>query len=149
MNLPGAGGQNSQRLARTFRELLLEDWFMKRFSFLERMKYKISGGKFIEKISETIELPKGLVDIYRETMVQLKVQETSQLETDPNVIHPCVKIHLVDLERGMYIKKEGMQPTVQQYENVAEFKDGAFSMEYCDYVLPLSTKFYDLREQTG
>jgi hypothetical protein len=72
------------------------------------MKQKIIKGEFISKIEETIALPSNLMNIYSTSIAQLKIQETSQLETDPNVIHPCVKVHIVDLLTGTYLQKQGM-----------------------------------------
>ena len=35
----------------------------------------------------------------------MKIGHTSNLELDPNLVHPFVKVHFVDKETGSYIDK--------------------------------------------
>ena len=35
--------------------------------------------------------------------IKLKVKETGSLLLDPNVTHPFVRIHIVDMQNGMYL----------------------------------------------
>jgi len=51
------------------------------------------------------EIKGELRSLYMDTVLYMKIESTSQLETDLNVLHPCVKIHFVDIMTGKYISK--------------------------------------------
>ena len=42
----------------------------------------------------------------------LKILETSNLELNPSVVHPFVKIHMVDLYTGKYLEKDNVNKDV-------------------------------------
>ena len=76
------------------------------------------------------------------------VLHSSNLELDPNVMHPFVKIHLVDMITGNYIQKTSNRPAVSYYETITTFRktEKAFDLNSCDIIPPFATKCYDLRE---
>ena len=40
----------------------------------------------------------------KDRILKLKIIESSRLQLDPNVMHPFVKIHIVDKNTGCYLK---------------------------------------------
>jgi hypothetical protein len=79
--------------------------------------------------------------------IKLKVKETGSLLLDPNVTHPFVRVHIVDMNTSMYLAKD--VPTRQgvcNKESVSLMdKDGKFTAKPVDFLLPVSTKFFDMR----
>lgn len=76
----------------------------------------------------------------------------SNLELDPNVIHPFVRIHIVYIKTGTYIKKSRKDRNcLSHYETITIFDD--INKEYnaaeCDFIIPFSTSCVDLREEGG
>ena len=76
------------------------------------------------------------------------ILHSSNLELDPNVMHPFVKIHLVDMTTGNYIQKTSNRPAVSYYETITTFRktEKTFDLNSCDIITPFATKCYDLRE---
>lgn len=79
--------------------------------------------------------------------LKLKVKGTGILEMDPDVIHPFVRIHIVDLKTNKYLaKSERGKPGVTNLESVNFFKidpekgDGKIPLQTSpDFLLPMST----------
>lgn len=44
-------------------------------------------------------------DIYNDFALKLTVKETGSLEMNKNILHPFVKIHVVDMNTGKYLAK--------------------------------------------
>ena len=42
---------------------------------------------------------------FENRIVKIKVIETSRLELNPNVMHPFVRIHILDKDKGCYLKR--------------------------------------------
>lgn len=78
----------------------------------------------------------------------INILESSNLELDPNVMHPFVKMHLVDISSGNYIRKTKNRPILSYYESLTHFNklNKKFTQGICDLIYPVSTNFYDLRE---
>jgi hypothetical protein len=81
-------------------------------------------------------------------VVRLTILETSNLVLDPNVLHPFVKVHIVDLEKGTYISKIGNRPAVTNNERITLFSRDSkdFTSSHCDIILPVASNCVDLRE---
>ena len=77
-----------------------------------------------------------------------------------NILHPFVKIHIVDMETGKYLaKSDKSKPGVYNKESVQLMtKDGDESVtddklrfqeyaiqESADFLLPMATTFFDMR----
>ena len=56
-------------------------------------------------------------------IVTMLIQETSNLELDMHIIHPFVRIHVVDLNNGVYINKDKSCPIFQKSETITFFSD--------------------------
>lgn len=87
--------------------------------------------------------------------VKLQIRSTGILDMDPNVLHPFVRIHIVDMEKRKYLaKSDPVQPGVTSLESVNFYKISqneshtrekkAYKAE-TDFFLPLSTKMFDMR----
>ena len=84
--------------------------------------------------------------------LKLKVNQTGILEMDENVVHPFVRVHIVDLQNNKWLGKSTiMQPGVANKESLSYFKYDKDKGEkealknVVDFFLPMSTKMYDLR----
>ena len=84
--------------------------------------------------------------------LKLAVKGTGILEMDPNVLHPFVRIHFIDMNTKKYLaKSEKEKPGVAYNESINYFKFNPenstkeFLKSPVDYLLPLSTKMYDMR----
>jgi len=78
----------------------------------------------------------------------INVMHSSNLELDPNVMHPFIKIHIVDMRTGNYIQKSMVRPAVAHYESITTFmkNEKTFDVNSCDIIIPFATKCNDLRE---
>ena len=78
----------------------------------------------------------------------MNIMHSSNLELDPNVMHPFVKIHIVDMRTGNYIQKSMVKPAVTHYESITTFmkNEKTFDVNSCDIIIPFATKCNDLRE---
>lgn len=86
--------------------------------------------------------------ILKNKCAYFNVMNSSNLELDPNVMHPFLKIHLVDMATGNYIQKSTNRSAVTYYETITTFlkNDKSFAVNSCDIIIPFATKSYDLRE---
>jgi hypothetical protein len=84
---------------------------------------------------------------HRNLALKLKVKETGSLLLDPNVTHPFVRVHIIDTLTCKYLAKSKPDlPGV--YNREACFlmdKKGNFDVKTVDYLMPFSTKFFDMR----
>jgi hypothetical protein len=79
--------------------------------------------------------------------LKLKIIETGSLVLDSNMIHPFVKVHVVNLDTCKYLAKEnGSRPGVANIESSCFMDSAKFhTRSVVDYLLPISTEMYDLR----
>ena len=79
-------------------------------------------------------------------ILKLTIQETSQLELDPNIMHPFVKMHFVNMNSGQYLQKHILKPIMSPEERITRI-DGAqnYSTEDMNFIPPFATKCCDLR----
>ena len=84
---------------------------------------------------------------HKDLGLKLKVKETGSLLLDPNVTHPFVRIHVVDMNTCKYLAKSDLsKPDSYNKESVQVMDDkGALTEKPVDFILPLSTKFFDMR----
>lgn len=64
-------------------------------------------------------------------------------------MHPFVKVHLVDVNTGNYIRKKiNNKPAINYNEGVSYFgrTKKEFIRESCDFLVPFASNMYDLRE---
>ena len=79
--------------------------------------------------------------------LRLKVKETGSLLLDPNMIHPFVRVHVVDMHTCKYLaKKDANTPGCYNKESVATINSkGAIESKPTDFIMPVATKLYDMR----
>ena len=82
--------------------------------------------------------------------MRVGVKETGYLQLDPCVVHPFVRVHIIDMKTGKYLaKKNPNQPGVANKESCSLIDSaGEVHNKDVDFLLPISTKFYDMR-RTG
>ena len=58
-----------------------------------------------------------------------------------------MRVHIIDMKTGMYLaKRDPAQPGIYNKESVSLIdSDGAVTNKNVDFLLPMSTKFYDMR----
>ncbi|KAL7987741.1 hypothetical protein Chor_006660 [Crotalus horridus] len=63
------------------------------------------------------------------------IHRTDRLKTDFMVSHPMVKVHVIDVKTGLYVKKENSRQVSSFYEQ-----------EKVGHILPIMTQPYDFRQ---
>ena len=79
--------------------------------------------------------------------LKLRVLETGSLVLDHHMVHPFVRVHIVNLDTCKYLAKEDRtKPSVANLET-ADFMDSGkhHTASQADFLLPLSTQMFDLR----
>lgn len=79
--------------------------------------------------------------------LKLKILETGSLVLDHHMIHPFVRVHVINLDTCKYLAKEDRsKPSVANIES-ADYMDANknHTDSAADFLLPLSTSMYDLR----
>ena len=66
---------------------------------------------------------------------------------DQDLVHPFVRIHIVNMETGKYLAKTNSErPGVANKESISLIdSDGNVTGENVDFLMPMSTKFFDMR----
>ncbi|XP_054991598.1 jouberin isoform X2 [Sorex araneus] len=64
------------------------------------------------------------------------IHRTDRLKSDFLISHPMVKIHVVDVNTGQYVKKDDSERSVSSY----------YEKESVDYILPIMTQPYDFKQ---
>lgn len=79
--------------------------------------------------------------------LNLKVKETGSLLLDPNVTHPFVRVHIVDMNTCKYLAKANpKQPGTCNRESTSLIDSrGHFTHKPVDFILPVATRFFDMR----
>lgn len=79
--------------------------------------------------------------------VKLKICETGSLVLDHFMIHPFVRVHIIDMDTYKYLaKSDALKPGVTNKESAAFIDNGKhFTRSFTDYLLPISTQMFDLR----
>ena len=124
------------------------------YSFFERFKSKTfscikckpSRMSYVETFIGNPTLSEEDKKILENKCVSIKIIETSNLELDPNSIHPFVRIHIVNLKNGQYIKKS-RNSVLNFFENSTTFVKNPqnFVPKNSENILPFSTNCIDLR----
>jgi hypothetical protein len=73
--------------------------------------------------------------------LKVKILETGSLILDPNMIHPFVRIHVVDMNTNKYLaKSKPFSQGIANKESAANLDcNKHFKRELVDYMLPMST----------
>lgn len=79
--------------------------------------------------------------------IKLSIKESGTLQLDPNVTHPFVKVHIVDINTCKYLAKTNPdQPGVSNLEHTALLNSkGEFTNKKVDFLMPVATSFFDMR----
>lgn len=79
--------------------------------------------------------------------LKIKVKESGSLLLDPNVTHPFVRIHIIDMRTCKYLAKTDPNLPGSYNREAASLLDskGNFTHKDVDFLLPLSTRFFDMR----
>ena len=85
----------------------------------------------------------------KDRIVKLKVIESSRLQLDPNVMHPFVKVHIVDKNTGCYLKSNGSEESIIYSKEQITYLDENKKFETCanNSLLPFATNCCDFREE--
>jgi jouberin len=81
--------------------------------------------------------------------IKIKICETGSLILDPNMVHPFVKIHIIDMNTCKYLaKSKPLVGGVANKESAAlldSYKN--YTRSTADYIMPLATQMFDLRKK--
>lgn len=69
------------------------------------------------------------------------------MQLDQDLVHPFVRIHIVNMATGKYLAKSNPErPGVANKESISLIdSDGNVQGENVDFLMPMSTKFFDMR----
>eukprot|EP01022_Parablepharisma_sp_SALTPOND_P016979 TRINITY_DN2616_c4_g1_i1.p2 TRINITY_DN2616_c4_g1~~TRINITY_DN2616_c4_g1_i1.p2 ORF type:complete len:610 (+),score=76.17 TRINITY_DN2616_c4_g1_i1:2030-3859(+) len=135
--------------------------FSQYFPWGDKMWYSLKGiccGCFIDRFASTSEMirQKGKPaaafskDKHEDKIMKLAINCTGLLELDDKVIHPFVKVHILDISTGKYLAKAnpGVQ-AVSNKENVTVIQHSDTGNEVrdidSDFIPPFATRYCDLR----
>jgi hypothetical protein len=78
--------------------------------FKSNVAYFTKGDTAVTMAKDNPTITEKIADIeslYRNKSIYLKIYDTNGLELDPNIIHPFVRIHFLDISTHTYLKKSG------------------------------------------
>ena len=104
---------------------------------LDRAKNMYDNQTPMFKFEEEFKDPK-----YDNYAVKLKVKETGSMAIDPNLLHPFVKVHIIDMRTCKYLKKSDVNiPAIYNKEaaSVINF-DEKFTKIKPDFLMPMATQ---------
>lgn len=123
-------------------------------SYVTDIEVKPGEGFFIQSLlkrNSTID-PK-IQHIFKDKCLYLKILRSGNLEIQSNIIHPFVRISIINLKTCRYLQKKNDGPTFTEYdmncliENNNESKTFLYSDGPLNYVCPFATAPFDLRER--
>jgi hypothetical protein len=84
---------------------------------------------------------------FHKSAIKLKICETGSLVLDHFMIHPFVRVHIVDMDTYKYLaKSDQSKPGINNKESAGFLDTGKnFTRALTDHILPLSTQMHDLR----
>jgi len=87
------------------------------------------------------------IDKLKYQITRINILETSQLELDRHVIHPFVKVHIVDIHTGKYVAKSEAKCVVGLNETMTTVGNKTFTESGIDFIPPFATNCCDLRTE--
>ena len=130
------------------------------FPLEDRMWYAIKGfccSCFVDRPASMAEVMKAKVPVHKfpkekhgDKIMKLAIHCTGLLELDDKVIHPFVKVHIVNMTTGKYLAKTNPSaPAITNKETFTVLQrvdQGCASKESeCDFVPPFATRYCDFR----
>ena len=84
--------------------------------------------------------------------LKLTIKGSGVLQLDEYVLHPFVKVHIIDMTKNMYLAKQNpdwMGTSSRETANVFKMEDENTKKKpyevKTDFLLPFSTRMYDMR----
>ena len=115
---------------------------------------KTGQGFFIQSLlNRNSQIDPKLQNYFKEKCLYLKIIRSGNLEIQSSIIHPFVRISIVNLKTCRYLQKKNDGPTFTEYdtnsliENNNEAKTYLFSDSQLSYISPFATAPFDLRER--
>lgn len=144
-----------------------QDFIWDGFPLSERFWYSFfcktgccSDDKHGECFSSYVSREKCILDrkLIRENLdkkiFSISILKSGTLEIIPRLLHPFVRISIVNLKTGKYLQKSKYEnPCITRQEHLLEIKNNQISgkteltKSYLDFIPPVSTCPYDLRER--
>lgn len=95
---------------------------------------------------EITEKMRMILDQFHERVVYLKIHDTGGLELDPNLIHPFVRIHVIDLNTDSYKAKTHAHGVVAYHEKIGQIDaTKTYHSGNSNFIVPFATPPCDLR----
>jgi len=125
--------------------------FISKFPISDRISMSLFNC-FREQISPRSQLKKQLplfkfeeqynnIDRLGRNALRLKIHETGSLVLDHHMVHPFVRVHIMNLDTSKYLAKEDRsKPGVNNIESACFMDSGKYHTQAAsDYLIPLST----------
>ena len=88
----------------------------------------------------------SMLDQFHHGVVYLKIYDTGGLELDPNLIHPFVRVHVIDLSKDAYKSKTHSHGVVAYHERIGQIDSTkTYHSGNSNFIVPFSTPPCDLR----
>jgi jouberin len=98
-----------------------------------------------QESAEITDRMQGVLDEFHNHVLYLKIMDTGGLELDPHVIHPIVRVHIIDLKSNSYKLKSHPRGVVGFYEKLVQVDSSkVFHSGNCPFIPPFSTPPCDL-----
>jgi jouberin len=89
---------------------------------------------------------RGSLNDFYGKLLYMKIVDTGGLELDPNIIHPFVRVHIIDLSTNTYKIKSHRGGVIAYNEKIVQIDSKkTFYTGDSNFVLPFSTPPFDLR----
>ncbi|XP_065062280.1 jouberin-like [Rhopilema esculentum] len=72
-------------------------------------------------------------------LLSIQIHKADRLKPDIDVVHPCIRVHVIDTSTGQYVKKS------DRGRNVASFFED--KNDAVDYIMPMMTQPFDFRKK--
>lgn len=102
---------------------------------------KVESGEITERM-------RIVMDQFHGKVVYLKIYDTGGLELDPHIIHPFVRVHVIDLTKNAYKTKSHGSGVVSYFEKLGQIdQTKKYHSGNCPFIPPFSTPPCDLRDK--
>jgi len=122
--------------------LAQQAYFWSRRKCLSRPKTKGD-----ELVSFPTKVDKDKEHLLGDNVLSVTVLDSHTLELNPDLLHPFVKMHVVDMNTGHYVTKTDINaPGVTQFESLTQVSsDKTVESAGCNFILPFATPPDDMR----
>ena len=98
-----------------------------------------------QESAEIVDRNHGMFEAFKNNVLYLKIMDTGGLELDSNVIHPIVRVHVIDLKTNSYKLKSHSRGVVGYYEKLGQIDPTkVYHGGVCPFIPPFATPPCDM-----